>query len=139
MLQRFVRSMVSTLPRPWVMVLVPWSCSFSSLCARMSRPGKTSSRCLENAGSIDIRSSKWPWIGHSFTITILPSFSMMLALISPTFSFFRISTGSLAVQNLLADLGDALGAQRIGLARPAELRLLLFPALEQRLVGPLRE
>src|SRR5579863_10557072 len=34
-------------------------------------------------------------MGHSFTITILPSFSMILALISPSFSFFRISTGSL--------------------------------------------
>ena len=45
----------------------------------------------------------------------------------------------LAVQNLLADLGDALGTQRIGLARPAEFRLLLFPALEKRLVGPLRD
>ena len=42
-----------------------------------------------------------------------------------------------AVQNLLADLRDALGAQRIGLARPAELGLLLLPALQQRLVGPL--
>src|SRR6185369_16575532 len=61
----------------------------------MSRPGKTSSRCFENAGSIDIRSSNCPWIGHSLTITILPSFSMMLALISPTFSFRRISTGIL--------------------------------------------
>src|ERR1019366_2764277 len=77
------------------MVLEPWSCSFSSLCARMSRPGNTSSRCWVNAGSIDMRSSKCPWIGHSFTITILPSFSMMFALISPSFSFFRISTGSL--------------------------------------------
>ena len=33
---------------------------------------------------------------------------------------------------------DAVRAQRIGLARPAERRLLLFLALEQRLVGPFR-
>ena len=44
----------------------------------------------------------------------------------------------LAIQNLLADLGDALGTQRIGLARPAEFRLLLFPTLEKRLIGPFR-
>ena len=44
---------------------------------------------------------------------------------------------NLAVQNLLADLRDALRTQRIGLARPAEFRLLLFPALEKRLVRPL--
>ncbi len=44
----------------------------------------------------------------------------------------------LAVEDLLADVGDALGAKRIGLARPAQLGLLLLPALEQGLVGPLR-
>src|SRR5580765_4120999 len=33
-------------------------------------------------------------MGHSFTITILPSFSMIFALISPNLSFFRILTGS---------------------------------------------
>ena len=45
----------------------------------------------------------------------------------------------LAVQNLLADLRHATGAERIGLTGPAERRLGLFPALEQRLVGPLRD
>src|SRR6201998_617633 len=59
----------------------------------MSRPGKTSSRCFENSVSIDITSSKWPWMGQSFTITILPSFSSMVALTSPTFSFMRTSCG----------------------------------------------
>src|SRR3954471_11116413 len=34
-------------------------------------------------------------MAQSFTIRILPSRSMICALISPTFSFFRISTGSL--------------------------------------------
>ena len=46
--------------------------------------------------------------------------------------------GRLAVQDLLADFRDAARAQRIGLARPAERRLGLFPGLEQRLVGPFR-
>ena len=60
MLQRLVRSTVSTDPRPCWIVLLPWLCSFSSLCARMSRPGKTSSRCLKKSVSIAITSSKWP-------------------------------------------------------------------------------
>ena len=95
MLQRLVRSTVSTEPRPCRTVEEPWLCSFSSLCARMSRPGNTSSRCLKNAGSIAITSSKWPWIGQSLTMTILPSFSRMVALISPTFSLRRTLTSFL--------------------------------------------
>src|SRR5262245_41645676 len=92
MLQRLVRSTVRTEPRPCLMVLLPWLWSLSSLCARMSRPGKTSSRCLKNAVSIAITSSKWPWMGQSFTIRILPSRSRMVALISPTFSLRRTLT-----------------------------------------------
>src|SRR6266700_7961746 len=42
-----------------------------------------------------ITSSKWPWMGQSFTIKILPSRSTMVALISPTFSLSRISCGNL--------------------------------------------
>ena len=45
--------------------------------------------------------------------------------------------GQLAVENLLADLGDALGTERVGGARPAEGRLLLLIALEEGLVAPL--
>src|SRR5580700_3219695 len=59
----------------------------------MSRPGNTSSRCCENAVSIDITSSKWPCVGQSFTIKILPSRSTICALISPTFSFISTSCG----------------------------------------------
>ena len=95
MLQRFVRSTVRTEPRPCWMVLLPWLCSFSSLCARMSRPGNDSSRCLNIGGSIDMTSSKCPWIGQSLTIRILPSRSMIVALISPTFSLSRIDTSFL--------------------------------------------
>src|SRR5215208_4467501 len=61
----------------------------------MSRPGKASSRCLKKAGSIDMTSSKWPCFRQSLTIRILPSRSMIWALISPTFSLRRISRGSL--------------------------------------------
>src|SRR5215471_4740269 len=95
MLQRFVRSTVRTDPRPCLIVLLPWLCSVSSLCARMSRPGNTSSRCLKNAVSIAITSSKWPWTGQSFTIMILPSRSRMVALISPTLSFSNTLTSFL--------------------------------------------
>src|SRR5580698_7793358 len=59
----------------------------------MSRPGNTSSRCFENSVSIDITSSKWPWMSQSFTIRILPSRSTICALISPTFSFISTSCG----------------------------------------------
>src|SRR5215469_16210578 len=111
MLQRLVRSMVSTEPRPWVTVEVPWLCSFSSLWARMSRPGKLSSRCLKKAGSIDITSSKWPCLGQNFM-------------------------RQLAIQDLLANLRHALGAERIGGAGPAERGLFLLPTLEQRLFAP---
>jgi len=86
MLQRLVRSIVSTEPRPYLIVLLPWLWSFSSLWARMSLPGNDSSRCLKNAASIAITSSKWPWTGQSFTIRILPSRSRIVALISPIFS-----------------------------------------------------
>src|ERR1700733_14964637 len=75
----------------------------------MSRPGNTSSRCLKNAGSVDMTSSNFPWIGHSFTMTILPSFSMIRALISPAFSFLRIATGSSPLMILLRMSGTHLG------------------------------
>ena len=45
--------------------------------------------------SIAITSSKWPWMGQSFTIRILPSRSRIVALISPTFSFRRTLTSFL--------------------------------------------
>src|SRR5271166_3174947 len=48
-------------------------------------------------------------MGQSFTIRIWPSRSMMLALISPTFSFLRISTGSLPSRILLRISGTHLG------------------------------
>src|SRR5215467_14893776 len=48
-LQRLVRSIVSTDPRPYLIVDEPWLCSFSSACERMSEPGNVSSRCLKNS------------------------------------------------------------------------------------------
>ncbi len=45
--------------------------------------------------------------------------------------------GEFAVDDLLADLRDALGAEGVGGAGPSEGRLLFLVALEQRLVAPL--
>ena len=42
-----------------------------------------------------IVSSKWPWMGQSLTMTMWPSFSRMVALISPTFSLRRTLTSFL--------------------------------------------
>src|SRR5579863_3079978 len=89
MLQRLVRSTVSTEPRPWRTVLEPWLWSFSSLCAGMSRPGKLPSIHSRNLESTAIRSSYLPWMAHSFTIQTWPSRSIICALISPTFSCTR--------------------------------------------------
>jgi hypothetical protein len=46
--------------------------------------------------------------------------------------------GQLAVDDLLANLGDALRTERVCGARPAEGRLFLLPRLQQRFIGPLR-
>src|SRR6185436_19832300 len=98
MLQRFVRSTVSTAPRPYLTVLEPWLCSFSSLCASISRPGNIFSMWVRNFTSMAIISSKCPWTGQSLTIHTSPSRSIIWALISPTFSLIRILTSCLPLR-----------------------------------------
>ena len=137
MLQRFVRSIVSTEPRPYLMVDDPWLCSFSSLCARMSEPGNVCSRCLKNSVSMAITSSKWPCTGQSLTIMILPSRSMICGLDLADLLGEEDLVVALAVENLLPRFAHAGRAERIGLTRPAERRLDLLPRLQERLVGPL--
>src|SRR5580704_3345395 len=88
-LQRLVRSTVSTEPRPYRTVLEPCRCRSSSLWAGMSRPGKFCSIHCRKFASTAIRSSYLPWMGHSFTIQTWPSRSIICALISPTFSWTR--------------------------------------------------
>jgi len=103
----------------------------------MSRPGKTSSRCFIIGGSMDITSSKWPWDGavldHEDLAVALDDLRLDLA----DFLVEKNLVGELAVDDLLANLRDALGTERIGSAGPAEGRLLFLVALEQRLVAPL--
>ena len=90
MLQRFVRSIVSTAPRPYLIDDVPWLCRVS-VTAGKSRPGKSDSRRRRNAGLIASVSTKRPWIGQLFSISTLPSRSTMCALISPTCSLTSAS------------------------------------------------
>src|SRR6185369_4078193 len=47
---------------------------------------------VRNLESMAIMSSKCPWVGQSLTIQISPSFSIICALISPTFSSRSIDT-----------------------------------------------
>ena len=59
MLHRFVRSTVRTAPRPYLIVLVPWLCSFRR--QRVDVPTRKHSRYgVRNFASIAIMSSKWP-------------------------------------------------------------------------------
>ncbi len=91
MLQRLVRSIVRTAPRPYLMDEVPWLCNVS-VTAGKSRPGKSDSSRSRNAGLMASVSVNVPWIGQVFSMITLPSRSTMCALISPTCSFTSDST-----------------------------------------------
>ena len=138
MLQRLVRSTVSTAPRPYFTVEEPWWCRCSSLWARMSRPGKTSSRCLREFGVDRHQVFEVAVLGavldHPDLAVALDDLGLDLA----DFFVHQNVNGQMAVENLLANFGHALRAERVGRARPAQRRLRLFPGLEQRLIGPLR-
>ena len=129
--------MVRTEPRPWVTVEVPWLWSFSSLWARMSRPGKTSSRCLK-IGGVDGHdvlevAVDGAVLDHEDLAVALDDLGLDLA----DLLVEQDLVGELAVDDLLADLRDALGAERVGGAGPAEGRLLFLVALQEGLVAPL--
>jgi hypothetical protein len=138
MLQRLVRSMVSTEPRPWVMVLAvivqPGIVVGADVAA-----GEALFQVLEEGG-VD---------GHhvlevAVNGAILDHQDLAVALDDLGFDLAHLFVHQdrerlLAVENLLADLGDAARAQGIGLARPAQRGLGLLVRLEQRLFGPLRD
>src|SRR5918911_3806783 len=117
MLQRFVRSMVKTEPRPNLMDEEPWSCRPSSLCAWMSRPGNIDSMCLRKFESIAMMSSKWPWMGQSLTIQIWPSRSMICALISPTFSWTSTDGSMVGALRILLRASMTHFGQRLSVVR----------------------
>jgi hypothetical protein len=81
-----------------------------------SRPGNRLSIRDKNAGSMAIVSSKCPCTGHVFSITILPSFSWISALISPGLSWMRWPISSsprrIAVRASLTHTGHRLSVSR---------------------------
>src|ERR1044072_4922261 len=64
----------------------------------MSRPGNIFSMCVREREAKGIMSSKWPWTGQSLIIQISPSRSMLVALISPTFSLIKTLTSFLPLR-----------------------------------------
>ena len=138
MLQRFVRSIVRTEPRPYLMVLLPWLCSFSSLCARMSLPGKHVFEVLEER-----RVVRHDVFEVTVQRAILDHQDLAVALDDGRLDLADLLVEqdlvvALAVEDLLPGLAHAHRAERVGLARPAERRLHLLVRLLQRQVGPLR-
>ena len=89
MLQRLVRSIVSTAPRPYLIDEVPWLCSLS-VTAGKSRPGNSDSMRRRNAGLIASVSTNVPWIGQVFSTIDL----------------------AVALENVRLDLADLLVDQR---------------------------
>ena len=124
MLQRLVRSMVSTAPRPCLIDEVPWLCR-RSVTASKSRPGKSDSILCKNAGLIDSVSVNTPCVGQVFSITIFPSRSTIDAGISPTCWLTSDSTDRSPERNLArvsrTQLGQSesvvRGQPRVGLVR----------------------
>src|SRR3954466_8741336 len=90
MLQRFVRSIVRTEPRPYWMDDVPWLWSVS-VTALKSRPGNSCSMRVRKLASMASVSVKVPWIGHVFSTITWPFRSTICALISPTCSLTSVS------------------------------------------------
>ena len=136
MLQRFVRSTVSTAPRPYLIVLLPWLCSFSSLCARMSLPGNdllevAEERRVDRHDVLEVPVLRAILDHQDLAVTLD---DLRLDLADLLVQQHRVV--ALAVQDLLPRLAHADRAQRVGLARPAERRLDLLPRLQQRLLGP---
>jgi hypothetical protein len=137
MLQRLVRSMVSTEPRPWVTVRRAVVVQLLVVVGADVAAGEDLFEVLEEGG-VDGH--------HVFEVAVdgavLDHQDLAVALDDLRLDLADLLVeqdlvGQLAVDDLLADLGDALGAERVGGARPAEGRLLFLVALEQRLVAPL--
>jgi hypothetical protein len=131
--------MVSTEPRPLVMVEVPWWWRFLSPFAVGAHiaTGEALFEVLEEGGVNGHDVFKVAVLGavldHQDLAVALDDLGLDLAHLLVEQDFM----GQLAVKNLLANLGHALGTERVSGARPAEGRFFLLPALLQRLVAPL--
>ena len=129
MLQRLVRSIVSTAPRPYLIDDVPW------LCRRVGDRVEVAAReqalrCRSrNAGLIASVSVNVPCIGQVFSIddlaVALDDVRLDLADVLVDERLDRLLAG----EDAGARFADAGRAERVGRPRPAELRssaLLLF-------------
>ena len=138
MLQRLVRSIVRTEPRPYLMVELPWLWSFSSACERMSLPGNDVLEVLEERRVHRHHVFEVPVdravLDHDDLAVLLRDGRLDLADLLVEEDLVVL----LAVDDRLPRLAHAVRAERIGLARPAEGRLHLLPRLLQRELGPLR-
>ncbi len=138
MLQRFVRSMVSTEPRPYFTVERAVIVQPLVVVRAHVAPRET---LFQMAEELRVHGH------HVFKVTVLravlhhQNLAVALDDLSLDLAHFFVQqnlVGQLAVHNLLANLRHALGAQRVSRARPTERRLGLLIALQQRLVCPLR-
>ena len=137
MLQRLVRSMVSTEPRPSVTVDVPWLCSLASLWARDVAARKNLFQVLEERGIDRHHVFKVAMDGavldHQDLAVALDDLRLDLADLLVEENFVR----QFAIHDLLANLRNALRTERVGGTRPAQGRLFLLVGLQQGLVAPL--
>ena len=139
MLQRLVRSTVSTEPRPCLMVLLPWLWSFVVVVRRDVAAREHLLEVLEEVGV-----HRHDVFEMAVGGAVLDHQDLAVALQDRRGDFADLLVEQdrdvlLAVEDRLARLADARRAQRIGLARPAQRRLGLLPRLQQRLVRPLRD
>ena len=126
MLQRLVRSTVSTAPRPYLMVLEPWSWILSGVIAT-SRPPKRRSIRERKRVSTAMTSSNRPCSGQVFSISTRPSRSTMRARISPGLSVIRrrqeASPRRISARASLTHTGQRLSVSR-GQPRGGDVRSL---------------
>ena len=138
MLQRLVRSTVSTEPRPCWMVLAAVVVQLVVVVGADVAAWEHFFEVLEEVGVdrhhvLEVAVNR-AILHHQDLAVALENRRLDLAdlLVQQDADVF------LAVENRLSRLARAGRAQRVGLARPAKWRFGLFVRLQQRLVGPLR-
>ena len=138
MLQRLVRSTVSTAPRPWRTVLEPWWCRSSSLCAGNVAAGEVLLDPFEelrvDGHQVFVLAVDGAFFHHPDLAVALDDLRLDLA----DLLVDQVGPVLLAVHDGVARFLHAVGAERVRRARPAERGLGLLPGLQQRLIGPFR-
>ncbi len=136
MLQRLVRSMVSTDPRPCSTVLLPWWWSAFVIVGADVAAGEDLFEVLEEGGVHGHDVFEVAVDGAVFHHEDLAVALDDLGLDFASLLVHQDFDGELAVDDLLADVRHALGAERVGAAGPAERRLGFLVGLQQRFVRP---